>query len=58
MLRHAPGFSWGELYTMPISMRKFYAQLVLKDIKQQNAINKKAQNQPKIPKIPRVPKQK
>tara|TARA_R100000664_G_C2755394_1_gene143118 strand:+ start:633 stop:803 length:171 start_codon:yes stop_codon:yes gene_type:complete len=54
MLKHAPGFSWIELYSMPISMRQFYAKLILKDIKQEAAANKKLQKQ--TPKIPTVPK--
>jgi len=58
ILDNVPGFSWTELYTMPIDLRRFYHERVVAKIKRYNEgvkeQNKKAQQS--IPKIPRMPK--
>jgi hypothetical protein len=53
-----PGFSWTELYTMPIDLRRFYYKATLDKIKKHNANVQEQNKQAKksAPKIPRMPK--
>jgi len=31
-----PGFTWSELYQMPVDLRKFYYKMTIEKIKRQN----------------------
>jgi len=58
ILEHLPGFSWSELYTMPIDLRKFYRNLVIEKIKKHNAAidEQNRKNKQSSPKNARMPK--
>jgi len=58
ILDNGPGFSWSELYTMPIDLRRFYQKLVVKKVKERNEVieaqNKKVKSiKGNLPNIPR-----
>jgi len=54
MLQFGNGFSWYEVYHMPIYLRKFYFNKLLEFKKKEAEENKKAQSKMKVPSVPRV----
>ena len=55
-----PGFSWTELYVMPINLRRFYFHATVDKIKKYNLeVEKQNKNRTNnSPKMPRMPKYK
>ena len=51
------GFTWGDLYTMPVYLRTFYTRELVKvkeeEKKEMDKANKGGSSRPSIPSVPR-----
>ena len=52
MVYHGHGFTWTELYNMPVWLRKFYYKKIEEALKEQKAAHEKSKK-PSKPKITR-----
>jgi hypothetical protein len=48
LLQYGNGFTWSEVYTMPIALRKFYFNKLVELKKKESEEIKKIQNQSKV----------
>ena len=53
MVFHGHGFTWTELYNMPIWLRKFYYKKIEESLKKQKEAQEKQTKTTSKPKIPR-----
>jgi len=50
------GFTWRDVYSMPVYLRSFYVKQLIETKKKEEAEMKKAQNKSKTPSMPNMPR--
>jgi len=48
------GFTWRDVYSMPVYLRSFYVKQLIETKKKEEAEMKKAQNKSKTPSMPNI----